>query len=217
VPDREVEADSRVGVPQAPEPFLVFRDGTGAQVVRRLHADAATITLGRHASCEIALEWDEKVSRTHAVLQRLGNAWTVADEGLSRNGTYVNGERVSARTRLLDGDTVRLGATVLTFREPPDPVPATVNDHIVLRPELTPAQRRVLIALCRPYKARDAFTTPATNAEIAQELVVTIDAVKTQMRALFAAFDVGELPQNQKRVRVVELAFQTGAVKERDL
>jgi pSer/pThr/pTyr-binding forkhead associated (FHA) protein len=204
-------------VRHSPEPFLVFRDATGARVVRRLRPEAATITLGRHAACEIALEWDEKVSRTHAVLQRLGTAWTVADEGLSRNGTYVNGERVAARTRLVDGDAVRVGATVLTYHQPPDAAPATVNDRFVARPPLTPAQRRVLLALCRPYKVRDAFATPATNAEIAAELVVTIDAVKTQMRALFAAFEVGELPQNQKRVRVVELAFQTGAVKERDL
>jgi DNA-binding NarL/FixJ family response regulator len=75
----------------------------------------------------------------------------------------------------------------------------------------------VLLALCRPYKLRDSFTTPATNADIAAELVVSIDAVKTQMRALFSTFEVGDLPQNAKRVRLVELAFESGTVRERDL
>ena len=33
--------------------------------------------------------------------------WTVVDDGLSRNGTYVNGERIHGRRRLVDGDTPR--------------------------------------------------------------------------------------------------------------
>jgi pSer/pThr/pTyr-binding forkhead associated (FHA) protein len=196
---------------------LVFRDATGSRVVRRLRREAKTVTLGRHASCEIALEWDEKVSRAHAVLERLGHAWVLADDGLSRNGTFLNGERVTSRTRLVDGDSFRLGGTSFTFREPPDAATPTVTEPASPRPELTPAQRRVLLALCRPYRARDAFTTPATNVEIAAELVLSVDAVKTQMRALFSAFGVGELPQNQKRLRLVELAFHSGAVKEREL
>jgi pSer/pThr/pTyr-binding forkhead associated (FHA) protein len=204
---------------RAPEPFLEFRDATGARVIRRLRRDAHTITLGRDASCEIALGWDERVSRTHAVLERLGTAWVLADEGLSRNGTYLNGERLTTRQRLVDGDAVRLGGTVVIFREPPSESasPTVTERPDFWRPELTPAQRRVLVALCRPYKARDAFTTPATNAQIAEELVVSLDAVKTQMRALFAQFRIADMPQNAKRVRLVELAFQTGLVKERDL
>jgi pSer/pThr/pTyr-binding forkhead associated (FHA) protein len=204
-------------VTPTPEPFLVFRDATGARVVRRLRREVQTITLGRHASCEIAIDWDEKVSRTHAVLERLGHAWVLTDDGLSRNGTYLNGERLTSRTRLVDGDTVRLGGTTVVYREPPDGITPTITERPRPRPELTPAQRRVLLALCRPYKQRDAFTTPATNADIAAELVVSIDAVKTQMRALFSAFEVGDLPQNAKRVRLVELAFQSGTVRERDL
>ena len=33
------------------------------------------------------------------------------DDGLSRNGTFVNGERLSGRRRLTDGDTLRFGGT----------------------------------------------------------------------------------------------------------
>jgi predicted ArsR family transcriptional regulator len=79
------------------------------------------------------------------------------------------------------------------------------------------AQRKVLIALCRPYKASGAFAVPATNQDIAGELVLSVEAVKTHLRALFAKFGVEGLPQNQKRAKLIERAFQTGVVSERDL
>ena len=44
-----------------------------------------------------------------------------------------------------------------------------------------------------------------------------MDAVKTHLRALFEKFGVGELPQNQKRVALVQRALQSGVVGERDL
>ena len=72
---------------------------------------------------------------------------------------------------------------------------------------LTPAQRRVLIALCRPFKD-STYATPATNQQIADELVVSVDAVKSTLRALFEVFGVDALPQNQKRA---SLALQAHA------
>jgi hypothetical protein len=44
-----------------------------------------------------------------------------------------------------------------------------------------------------------------------------VAAVKTHLRALFAAFDIEELPQQEKRHRLVALAFAAGVVSERDL
>ena len=81
---------------------------------------------------------------------------------------------------------------------------------------LTPAQRRVLIALCRPFKD-STYSTPATNQQIADELVVSVDAVKSNLRALFAAFGVDDLPQNQKRASLALQALRTGVVSRRDL
>jgi DNA-binding CsgD family transcriptional regulator len=82
---------------------------------------------------------------------------------------------------------------------------------------VSPAQKRVLIALCRPFKDSAAFATPATNQQIADELTLSVEAVKTHLRALFEKFGVTELPQNQKRVGLVERALQSGLVAERDL
>jgi len=103
-----------------------------------------------------------------------------------------------------------------------DPRSAGFSDTRMGSPELAPpvlsdAQRRVLLALCRPYKQPGPFTTPATNQEIAAELFLSVEAVKTHLRALFAKFSVEALPQNQKRARLIERAFQTGLVSERDL
>ena len=53
---------------------------------------------------------------------------------------------------------------------------------------LSEAQRRVLVALCRPFKESSGYATPATNQQIAAELFLTVDAVKTHLRALFAKF-----------------------------
>ena len=65
---------------------------------------------------DLAIPWDREVSGVHAELQRVGGEWTIVDDGLSTNGTYVNGVRVSGRQRLRDGDRVRIGRTVLAYR-----------------------------------------------------------------------------------------------------
>ena len=83
--------------------------------------------------------------------------------------------------------------------------------------QLTDTQRRVLLALCRPYRDGDSFATPATNQQIAAEVCLSVDAVKTHLRTLFAKFELGELPQNQKRARLAEVVLQFGVISQRDL
>ena len=63
------------------------------------------------------------VSRHHARIIVEGRDATVEDLG-SKNGTYVGAERVTAPCRLADGDQIRLGSVVITFRIPP-PVGST--------------------------------------------------------------------------------------------
>ncbi|MEA2314576.1 MAG: hypothetical protein QOI03_1268, partial [Solirubrobacteraceae bacterium] len=153
----------------------------------------------------------------HAVLERLGEHWAITDDGLSRNGTWLNGDPVRGRRRLRDGDRIRCGQCILMFRNPADVAAATavaVDDARPAPPQVSPAQRRVLIALCRPLRDGGAFAAPATNQEIAAELFLSVDAVKTHLRALFDRFELGDLPQNRKRLRLAELAFERGAVPE---
>jgi hypothetical protein len=83
--------------------------------------------------------------------------------------------------------------------------------------QVTDTQRRVLIALCRPYRDGGRFATPASNTEIAAELVVTVEAVKTQMRLLFAKFDLVDAPQTEKRVRLAEAVMERGVIGPHEL
>ena len=82
--------------------------------------------------------------------------------------------------------------------------------------DLPPTQRQVLVALARPYK-HDEFAIPATNGDIAGELHLSVDAVKSHLRALFGRFGIEHLPQNQKRSRLVAEALQSGVLSTRDL
>ncbi len=114
---------------------------------------------------------------------------------------------------------LRFGKTLVLYRAPGgESRESTVISADVLEAGgVSPAQKRVLIALCRPYKDGASFATPATNGQIGEELHLSVDAVKTHLRALFEKFGVGDLPQNQKRVALVERALQSGMVAERDL
>jgi hypothetical protein len=79
---------------------------------------------------------------------------------------------------------------------------------------LTDTQLAILAALCRPISSGNHFATPATNQEIADEVFLSVDAVKGHLRTLYRKFGIEDLPHNQKRARLVELAIAGGYVKE---
>ena len=199
-------------------PALVYRDSAGGQRFFPL-ADKTSLTIGRGSGCDIQLPWDERVSRVHAGLEEVGHDWTLVDDGLSRNGTFLNGDRLTGRRRLRDGDTFVLGSTSFRFR---DTTRATtqvtkVSEQLVTSASLSPTQRQIVTVLCRPYKHDDPYATPASNQQIADELFLSVDAVKTQLRLLFQKFQIEDLPQNQKRVKLVERVLGLGLVSRRDL
>jgi pSer/pThr/pTyr-binding forkhead associated (FHA) protein len=200
------------------EPFLAFRDTLGGLGLYRLDGDRQH-TLGRGPEMDLSLPWDGEISSLHAELRCLGGEWALVDDGLSTNGTYINGQRVSGRVRLRGGDLLRLGQTTLAYNaargaELMETVSA--GERPADRP-LTDTQRRVLVALCRPYRDRSSFATPATNQQIADEVCLSVDAVKTHLRALFAKLELADLPQNQKRTRLAECALRFGLVGRSEL
>jgi predicted component of type VI protein secretion system len=199
-------------------PVLVYRDDTGAQRFFPLDG-RTTATIGRGSGCDVRLAWDERVSRVHAGLDLVGSDWTLVDDGLSRNGTFLNGDRLTGRRRLRDGDTFVLGSTSFRFRNTSRGTTqlTKVGEQLVTSASLSPTQRQIVIALCRPYKHDDPYATPASNQQIADELFLSVDAVKTQLRLLFQKFQIEDLPQNQKRVKLVERVLGLGLVSRRDL
>ena len=152
----------------------------------------------------------------HCQIECVGGDWAVSDEGLSRNGTFVNEERIAGRRRLYDGEVVRVGATRLLFRAPADETGRTVTTaakHGEIA--LTDRQRAILAALARPFVEARGLATPASNKEIADELHLGVDAVKGHLRVLYQRFGLDELPQQAKRVRLAEYALQAGLVHRR--
>jgi len=213
------ELKAQIEAERAGRPFLVYRDGNQEQVIATVAAGSEELWVGRAESASLRLGWDEEVSALHAQVEVVRDECTLVDDGLSRNGSYVNGERVHGRRHLRDGDVLRFGRTELLYRRPGEGAAeeTVIASEAPAAASISPAQRKVLIALCRPYKDGGKFATPATNQEIAAELHLSVDAVKTHMRALFEKLEVGDLPQNQKRVAVAERALNTGAVTQRDL
>ena len=198
-------------------PFLVLRSPDGRQHVRPLPTEPAKLTVGRRAEADVALSWDPEVSRLHALLEHVGDDWVVVDDGLSRNGSFLDGTKVIGRRRLSDASRLVFGETVVIFRDPADSHSQTTASLPLSAATIpvTPMQRKVLVELCRPVN-ESAFATPATNKEIAEAVHLSVDAVKAHLRSLFERFGLEELPQNQKRGRLAATALVAGLVTPRD-
>lgn len=213
------ELKELLAVEREGRPFLALRDGEGKLELFPTGRGGQTRTVGRRGEMDLQLGWDSEVSGLHAELQGLGGEWTIVDDGLSRNGTFVNGQRVNGRQRLRDGDRIRLGKTVLVYRagnaEAAQETTVAGEGPAPLR--VTDTQRLILIALCRPYRDGPGFATPASNQQIAEELFLSLDAVKMHLRRLFAAFELSDIPQNEKRARLAECVLQFGIISEHDL
>jgi pSer/pThr/pTyr-binding forkhead associated (FHA) protein len=195
--------------------FLEYRDGDDRQCIVALGAERQRLSIGRLPACEVAVPWDSEVSRAHALLEKVGGSWTVEDRG-SSNGTLVNAARINGPHVLRDGDIVRVGRTQLIFHAAgDDDLRRTTPALDRVAPSPTDSQRKVLVELCRPALERAGGA--ASNREIAVALFVSVETVKTHMRALFEAFEVGDVPQYHKRTELVRRALETGLVSTHDL
>jgi hypothetical protein len=212
---KEMLAAERTGAP-----FLAFRDERGALRLLALGEGERRSTIGRRRATDIPLAWDGQVSGLHAELECVAGEWLIFDDGLSRNGTYVNQQRLRGRQRLRDGDRIRIGCTVLVYRSPHSLIAeASTLEASQLRAELrlTDSERSVLVALCRPYSEHSEVAAPATNQQIADEVFLSVNTVKMHLGTLFKRFELSGLPQNQKRTRLAAQALALGIVTDRDL
>jgi FHA domain len=181
----------------------------GGRQLRALDSDR--LTVGTLESNDVVVDADG-VSRVHAALERFGDAWCVRDLG-SRNGTFVNGDRIIGERALHSGDEIVLGRLRLLFHAPSR---GKETAAIAPPPPLTPRERDVLVALCRPLLAGDAFTEPSSIRAIAAELIVSEAAVKNHLSRLYVKFDV-DANVERRRVQLANAAVARGAVKLGDL
>jgi len=105
------------GAPEKKRPARADRRGARLRILQPASHQGETyplgdeITVGRGGGCGIVLPDDGFVSTVHARVFRRGDEVFVEDLG-SRNGTFLNGDRIATSTRLRRGDQVQFGQTV---------------------------------------------------------------------------------------------------------
>jgi FHA domain len=199
-------------------PFLHWLDNEGEQHLLMLEPDRGRVTVGRSEHADVALTWDLEVSRNHALLESIGDDWTLIDDGISLNGSFVNGNQIQRRHRLADRDRLCFGNTHVHYREPTPAEGSVSTKRGPGAPQgvpLTEMQRKLLVALCRPI-VMSGSATPATNPQIAAEVHLSVEAVKAQMGKLFDRFGLGDLPQNEKRTQLAAVARPPGLLASHD-
>jgi pSer/pThr/pTyr-binding forkhead associated (FHA) protein len=210
-----VELKAVIEAQRTGSPFLEYRDGDDTLQLVALTPELERLSIGRLPTCELAMTWDSEVSRAHALLEQVGGAWTIEDRG-SSNGTQVNTVRINGPHVLRESDVVRVGRTQIIFHAAAgEELRRTTPALDRVAPNPTESQRKVLVELCRPALERGSGA--ASNREIAEALYVSVETVKTHMRALFDAFDVGDVPQYHKRTELVRRALEIGLVTVHDL
>jgi DNA-binding SARP family transcriptional activator len=204
-------------------PFILFHDGSGEQHVVDLNAAASPLAIGRRSSNDLSLSWDQEVSRVHAYLERTGGGWELVDEGRSRNGSYVNGERVAGRRRLRDTDVLRLGTTVLLYRAPASVVKmrrretgATANVSIRTASHIEQDDLVVLRSLAHAVAQTDGKADGRVELRAADALNCGPEDVQASLRLLYKRFGVAHLVEDERRILLLERARSIGALPPKE-
>lgn len=115
-------------------------------------------TIGRSAICDLVLEGDG-VSRSHAVIAEAGPGFEVRDAG-SKNGTFLNGERIDGARVLANGDKLTIAGWTVVFENDAQTVtrsfsaggaaPAPPGQRVILKPETKEVVVRGQVVLLAP-------------------------------------------------------------------
>jgi predicted component of type VI protein secretion system len=176
----------------------------------RRHLTGHRVVIGRSPLSDVALAADAQVSRTHAVLERIADRWILRDVD-SRNGTFVNGERVRGPVRLRPGDEIRIGKSALVLKALRPAEDPGATERQAPPPPLTVREREVLLAVLRPLIAAGPFGQPASTPEIAKALWVSDAAVKRHLVHLYRKFGIDGRGAS-RQARLASAALQQGAI-----
>src|SRR5919109_1786759 len=142
----------------------------------RISLPGSGLSIGQSSTNDVPLTFDRTVSRVHCLLERVASRWIVRDLS-SRNGTFVNGERIWGERPLRSGDEIQVGTVRFVARLGDTAAPETETVGAESGPVLTRREHEVLVALCSPMLSGDVFREPASTRQIASDLVVTEAAV----------------------------------------
>jgi len=179
----------------------------------RVHplGDATRLVVGRDERCDLVIAADPQVSRSHAVFERLGDLWALRDLG-SRNGTFVDGVRITGSVAMHHRSEVSVGRCRIVFCSSEEAAPTATSTPA---PELTRREGDVLRALFRPAVGGEVFTEPASTREMAEALHVSEAAVKQHLANLYDKF--GIVDGDRRRVRLANEALRRNAISLADV
>jgi len=87
-------------------PSLLIKTPDGS--TERVPLEGESLPLGRSGAGPLTFPDDLGLSRQHLIFKREGGEWAVVDLG-SKNGSFVNGERLKGSHRLRSGDQITAG------------------------------------------------------------------------------------------------------------
>jgi pSer/pThr/pTyr-binding forkhead associated (FHA) protein len=172
------------------------------------------LTIGQAPTNDVPLPFDRTISRVHCVLELVASRWCLRDLS-SRNGTFVNGERIWGERPLRSGDEIQVGSVRFVVRLDDAGIRDDETVGAESGPALTRREREVLVALCSPMLSGDVFREPASTRQIARDLVVTEAAVKQHLSRLYDKFGIFE-PEG-RRARLANEAIRRGAVSTAEI
>jgi DNA-binding response OmpR family regulator len=112
---------------EAKVPRLLLQGGTDKG--REILLTGGHLSVGRQEDNDIVIA-DRLASRRHARLERERGQYYVQDVG-SRNGTYVNGQRLTEPHLLRDGDEIQIGLEFKAVYVDPEATGALVTDALI--------------------------------------------------------------------------------------
>jgi EmrB/QacA subfamily drug resistance transporter len=156
----------------------------------RTIAIRAGVVLGRGEGIELTIA-DDEMSRRHARVVADASGAIVEDLG-SLNGTFVNGERIGSPRRLVSGDRIKVGTSILRFVAAPAPAraqeiasPDVTRAHDIVAPDDATRARDVPIASPDVTRARE-IVAPADVTAARDVPIAGADVSQTRIRDVVA-------------------------------
>ncbi len=188
-------------VPESPLVASLFVIRGNDQGTRfKLEGDAFGV--GRDASNRIQIH-DTEVSRQHAELRRIDDAFVLTDLN-SSNGSYVNGRRVQQH-RLSSGDHVQVGSTLMLYTGPAEAPTEDLRGKISIAPPQNTGDRSQIIRSVTQEEGSRIFTL---DSDLPQSSWLARARGNLQVLYRTALAISHTLDIDQLLKRILELIFQ---------
>ncbi len=157
--------------------MAVLRALQGSNPGQLFPLEGEQAVLGRHPDCDIVLE-SGSVSRRHARILAAGAEFFVEDLN-SRNGTYVNGQQITGRQRLDEGDQLSVCDLVFVFHQRLPGAPPETEDEVertlpgVLFDDARPASNSTIMSKV-DVSSGSAGLRPEVNPEAKLKAIIEI-------------------------------------------